>query len=131
MGLLEWKLKYAIGVAGVDLEHRELIAMINALYERLDQRRDSDGVEECLGEIHATIAAHFALEETYMRAGNYDEYKIHKEDHEELLDQIRDFMDRHTEDPVTGREVLRRRLDQWFTVHFSSHDARLHRKMHI
>ncbi len=66
-----------------------------------------------------------------MRANNYDEYEVHKEDHEELLDQVRDFMDRYAEDPQGGRLLLQQRLDRWFSVHFSSHDARLHNKLDI
>ena len=36
---------------------------------------------------------HFALEERIMRDSGYSEYEDHKDDHEELLDEIRDLMD--------------------------------------
>ncbi len=62
MALLKWKREYSVGVAGVDLEHRELIALINEVHERLEQNRGSGEVTGCLGEIHALISAHFALE---------------------------------------------------------------------
>ncbi len=45
MALLKWKPEYSVGVAGVDLEHRELIAMINEVDEHLTQLRESDYVE--------------------------------------------------------------------------------------
>ena len=129
MSLLQWKPEYSVGVADVDLEHKALIEMINDTYGRLEQHGDSADIEECLGELHASIAAHFALEETLMRASAYPEYQAHKEDHEGLLDQVRDFMDGYFEDPDTGRIILQQQLDQWFSVHFSSHDARLHRRL--
>ncbi len=64
-----------------------------------------------------------------MRVSRYDEYEAHKEDHEELLDQVRNLMDCYIQDRETGRTVLQQRLDQWFSVHFSTHDARLHNKL--
>ena len=131
MALLKWKPEYTVGVAGVDLEHQQLIALINEVYKLLEQNTDSENVDQYLGEIYASISAHFALEESCMRASNYDEYKAHKDDHEELLNQIRDFMDCYLDDPLEGRTLLQQRLDRWFSVHFSSHDARLHRKLEI
>jgi len=129
MALLKWKPEYSVGEAGVDLEHRELIELINRVYGLVEQQRDSEQVEHYLGEIHTSISAHFALEESLMRASGYDQYDAHKEDHEDLLDQVRDIMDWYTQDPVAGCHILQQRLEQWFSVHFSTHDARLHRKL--
>ena len=131
MALLKWKPEYSVGEAGVDLEHQQLIAMINMVFEHLELHRDSESVEQYLGEIHVCISAHFALEEALMRTSGYDEYEAHKQDHEELLDQVRDFMDCYLEDSQAGRSILRDRLDRWFSVHFSSYDRRLHHKLHI
>ena len=53
----------------------------------------------------------------------------YKENHEELLDQLHELMDRFVEDPQSGRQLLEGRLSDWFGGHFSTFDARLHRKM--
>jgi hemerythrin len=86
-------------------------------------------VNRVLGEIHAHISAHFALEERLMRAARYAEYAQHKDSHEQLLDQIRDLMDSFSADPVDGRTRLQNSLSNWFGVHFATFDARLH--MHL
>ena len=129
MALLEWKPEYAMGVPAVDHEHRELIELINCLFAQLENNTDTEELAGHLGDIHSAIAAHFALEESLMRASHYPEYAAHKEDHEALLDQVRDFMDLFAENPVAGREVLQQRMGDWFTLHFSSFDARLHRQL--
>lgn len=126
MTLLEWKPDYALGIDEVDFEHREMIELINACHERLGGAGDPLAIEQFLGEIHAGIAAHFALEEHIMRRAAYPEYAEHKEDHEILLDQIRDLMDLFLDDPENGAERLRERLGDWFGRHFSTFDARLH-----
>lgn len=126
MTLLQWKPAYSLGIPSVDLEHRELIGMINSTYKNLEDNRDPDSIEACLEDIFAGIAAHFALEELHMRNAAYREYQAHKQQHEELLDQLRDMMDEFEDDPASGRETLQRSLSDWFGKHFATFDARLH-----
>jgi hemerythrin-like metal-binding protein len=113
----------------MDDEHREMIGMINGVYARLGSAPDADEIEFCLEEIFATISAHFALEERIMREAGYEEYEDHKENHEDLLDEIRDLMDDFVADAEAGGRVLEERLSAWFSRHFASFDARLHGKL--
>ena len=131
MQLLTWKPEYSVGVESVDHEHREMIAQINGVYTALNEGSGPDVVEHRLGEIHATIAAHFALEEQQMRRAKYPEYEAHKNDHEELLDQIRDLMDEFDSNPQAGSERLKETLANWFSKHFAGFDARLHKQLGI
>ena len=129
MTLLTWKPEYSVGIEAVDFEHREMIELLNALYDELKDKSDPDAIEQFLGDIHATISAHFALEERVMQRSGYDEFEAHKDDHEELLDQIRDLMDTFILDSESGIALLQERLSNWFSVHFSTFDARLHGKL--
>ena len=139
MALIEWKEEFRIGIPSVDYEHQELIALLNELYAGLGLESggtfDRAAVGEFLGEVYARISAHFALEERVMREQNYVLYDQHKDNHEELLDSIRDIMDDtelESADPQTetlGPEDLGKRLDAWFSEHFRTHDARLHKAL--
>ena len=129
MTLLAWKPEFSVGVESVDFEHRQMIRLINEIYEEMKERSDTDSVLQFLGDIHTAIAAHFALEERIMRDADYEEYADHKEDHEELLDQIRDLMDEFRSDPESGFTLLQERLGDWFEKHFATFDARLHGKL--
>ena len=126
MPLLTWKPEFAVGVESVDYEHEQMIKLINEIYDEMKKRQDADSIEQFLGDVHFAIAAHFALEERLMRDASYREYKAHKEDHEELLDQIRDLMDQFVSDPEKGFNLLQDRLADWFEHHFATFDARLH-----
>ena len=64
-----------------------------------------------------------------MREACYFEYEDHKNDHEELLDQIHDLMDSYYHDPKAGKKLLKSQLSDWFGRHFSSFDARLHKQL--
>jgi hemerythrin-like metal-binding protein len=129
MTLIEWKEQYSLGVAAIDHEHRELIDLINELYESAMGSGTDDAVVDFLGELYTRIAAHFALEEKIMRDNGYDEYLDHKADHERLLDDIRDLMDDYEDGGHVDVEGFGKRLDEWFSEHFRTRDARLHKKI--
>ena len=131
MTLLTWKDEFSVGIDSVDFEHQEMIGLINELHAELSDRRDVVAIENFLGDIHATISAHFALEERVMKRSGYDEYQAHKDDHEELLDQIRELMDEFDGDPDEAIEILQAKLADWFEGHFATFDARLHGKLHV
>ncbi len=126
MTLLEWREEYRIGVAEVDHEHQQLIALINELHRAIAGGASDAAVSDFLGELHAQIAAHFALEEKVMHARHYSAYPEHKQDHEQLLEQIRDIMDDFEREHRYDSSSLGAVLSAWFGGHFRTHDARLH-----
>jgi hemerythrin len=129
MTLIEWKEQYSLGVPEVDKEHRELIELINALHASMAGSDTNVTILDFLGELYARVAAHFALEEKVMRDNDYDEYADHKTDHELLLDDIRDLMDDYEDDSHVDVEAFGKRLDAWFSQHFRTRDARLHKRI--
>lgn len=126
MPLITWKPEFAVGVESVDFEHEQMVKLINEIYDEMKTRRDADSIEQFLGDVHFAISAHFALEEKLMRKAAYPEYAAHKEEHEELLEQIRDLMDQFARDPDKGFDLLQEKLSDWFEDHFATFDARLH-----
>ena len=128
MALVEWRDEFCTGIEAVDYEHRELVKLINDAHAALQQDSSRADFEAFLGEIYARISSHFALEERIMRSQGYDQYQIHKDDHERLLDDIRDIMDQYTTGGYDGMtNELGPRLQNWFVEHFKTNDARLHR----
>ena len=129
MTLIAWKPEFSVGNAAVDREHRELIDSINALHADAGSGAIRVLIVERLGDIYAEIAAHFALEEKMMRDAGYAEYESHKADHEALLDQLAEIIDAYELRGTYDDEQLSSSLDDWFSVHFRTHDARLHGKL--
>lgn len=129
MSLLEWRGEYSVGVPDVDHEHREMIELINEVHQQLQDPQSDTDVMGFLGEIFARISAHFALEERIMRDANYQEYADHKENHELLLDELRDLMDDYEKKGRLSEIILSRTLSDWFAIHFRTFDARLHQQL--
>jgi hemerythrin len=126
MGLLRWDDRYSVGIAAVDHEHRELIDLVNSLYDEAVAQRSKDAVLNFFGDLFKAISAHFALEERFMRERGYDQLMPHKNDHERLMDEIRDIMEDFEASAQFDDRLLAEALDAWFSRHFESHDARLH-----
>lgn len=123
---IAWREEYSVGLPDVDHEHRALIVMINELAGALGPQTPRATIVEALGEICSRIAAHFALEEREMRSLKYIGLGEHKRDHERLLEDILDIMADVESPGGYDPALLERRLSDWFTEHFRTHDARLH-----
>ena len=129
MPLLQWKDSYSTGIEAVDYEHKELIDQINRLYAVLTAKGAPVAAAGFFGDLIKAISAHFALEERFMREQRYDRLAQHKADHERLLDEINDIADAFERDETMEQAALTARLDAWFSRHFETHDARLHKAL--
>lgn len=132
MAFVEWRDDFKIGIDSVDYEHRQMIELINDVHAKLSADAPKNQILDFLGEVFTRISAHFALEERIMRGWKYDQYEEHKADHERLLDEIRDIMDRYEAGNSAAAEAeLSARLNAWFTEHFKTKDARLHKHLGV
>ena len=130
MRLIEWRDDFKVGIEEVDFEHQELIELINESYNAAKKEGSTMAVMDFIGEIFSQISAHFALEEKVMRELKYDQYEDHKEDHERLLDSIRDIMDDYMDVSTLDEDKFGDCLNKWFTDHFSTKDVRMHKFLH-
>ena len=127
MALIEWREEFCTGMPGVDYEHEQLIEQVNSIYAMIDDKADKDSVIDSLGDIYGSISAHFALEEQMMEKHGYDQYREHQADHERLLDDIRDIADEYENATELDDQKFKQRLNDWFQLHFKTHDSRLHK----
>jgi len=124
---IKWKPEFSVGDPVLDHEHRKLIDLVNRTAGTiLDGCPDAE-IDKRFGDLFRSISAHFALEERQMREARYDQFAEHKADHERLLDQLRDIMDAADAERKVGDLVAT--LEAWFTEHFRTHDAQLHRRL--
>ncbi len=129
MSVLEWRSEFGVGIKIVDHDHRELIGRIREHQQKFANCDDPDRIVEILDEIYAEIASHFALEEKLMEQMRYAALADHKEDHETLLDDLREIMVGVEDDGGLDEVQLTDDLDRWFSDHFRVHDAKLHKEV--
>lgn len=125
---VEWREEFNTGVPSVDFEHQELVGVLNQLLLAIQSGGSDAQTQEMISNLYGRFSGHFALEETIMKRYDYDEFELHKEDHEDLLDQIRDLMESHAGGDFSGKaELFAENMYDWFANHFQTKDSRLHR----
>ena len=129
MAPIEWKPEFSVGNPSVDHEHQELIDLVNQTASAILDNHPEVDIEGSFGDLLRTISAHFALEEQQMKAYGYDQRTQHKDDHDRLLDELRDIMDSYVTSPDQTAERLATTLEVWFANHFKIHDSRLHHRL--
>lgn len=66
--LLEWRDAFAIGEDSIDAQHRQLLAMINAIHQAARaSTRDGNFVRELIHRLEEYAAHHFSEEEALLR----------------------------------------------------------------
>jgi hemerythrin len=123
MQLLQWTDRYATGIEAADRDHRTLIDFVNRLHDGLFADDDGLTAGRFLTRLLDEMSARFASEEVAMRDGAYDRFADHKEDHDRLLDEVRDIMDVSGQSDEIDSVELAFRLEPLFAHHFTNYDA--------
>jgi hemerythrin len=124
--LLEWDNSFLIGIDELDYEHKALIDDINSLHKELAEHNAKSEIEKCLGEIHARMQAHFALEERVMKDGEYEHFDEHKDVHDALLDTYTEYMIRYLDDvDACAGNAIEEFLKRWVIDHILTSDKKM------
>ena len=124
--LLQWTDDCSIGIEPLDHEHQDLLARLNELHEELLQHDDRVAMAASLGRIHARMAAHFSVEEKFMRDRHDPGYAAHKAEHDDLLEDFIEFMSRFRHEPeLTYGEAEQLTLQRWVIEHMRTTDRRM------
>lgn len=88
MPIMEWNDKLSVGVTQFDNEHKQLVSMVNELYDAMQAGRGKETLGKILtGLIHYT-KTHFANEERLLKQHSFAEFTAHKAEHDALAKQV-------------------------------------------
>ena len=124
--LLRWDDSFLIGIDELDYEHKVLIDDIDRLHEELAGHDEKSEIERCLGDIHARMQAHFALEEHVMKERGYEFFDEHKREHEALLNSYTEDMAQFLNDTgVSASTPIEDSLKRWIVDHILNSDKKM------
>jgi hemerythrin len=125
MPFIEWSARYLVNVQSIDEQHRQLVVMLNELYDAMVERRSADGVKRVVDRMNHYAKEHFSLEERYMVHTDYADYADHKAQHAEFVCKTRDLQVRLSDSrQVLSIEIVNY-LREWLTNHILRTDQRL------
>ena len=116
--MIQWSEHYAVGVAVIDGQHREMVDIANRLLAGLRAGRERDELVETLRELVRAAEHNIATEERLMQEHGLAPAH-HAEEHQRLLQAIRHFDLRL--DP-SGLAESTRWLREWLLGHIDEDD---------
>lgn len=88
--MIEWQERYAVGIAVIDGQHREMLELVNRLLQGLRDGREREALVETLRELVRATEHNIATEERLMQEHGLSPVH-HADAHTRLLEAIRRF----------------------------------------
>ncbi len=122
--MLEWDVKYIVGISIIDDEHKKLIGILNKAIHEKEHNDNPEEIKEVLSEMTNYATMHFKTEETYMIKFNYTDYIYHKIEHLDFEKKTISYCERVAVGayPIT-KEILEY-LGKWLVNHIQITDKK-------
>lgn len=91
MNLIEWNDSFSVNIVEIDNQHKNLINMINELYNAMSKGRSKEIMEEIISKMINYADYHFTTEEDLMLKYGYGEYISHKNEHNSFIEKVKKF----------------------------------------
>lgn len=121
MPIIEWNVRYLVGIREIDQHHKHLVELLNRTY---DEFRGGANIElAVVDELVDYAGYHFACEERWMAESSYPKLSEHKEEHALFTSRIVEFQSKYRRNESVSVEVLWF-LCNWVTHHILETDAK-------
>ena len=84
MVLMEWDDRLSVGVASIDDQHKQLIKLVNTLYQALQNGQGNEVLCQTYADLVDYTLTHFSHEEAMMREAGYPGAVDHCRQHADL-----------------------------------------------
>lgn len=120
---LTWRPDMAVGIRAIDLQHRELIEIINELEAALKLDEEAP-LERVLQRLLSYAVFHFEAEESMMRAKSalLGHVSLHILEHEEFVDKLRVLRALQGIERHGAIEAMLEYLKHWVVDHIQKTD---------
>ena len=88
MPLFMWRPSYETGIPEIDHDHRELVGIINELYEGIKEGQGREAVNQSIDRLLDYVNRHFQTEESFMRVSAYPRQEAHEQEHRLLQQKV-------------------------------------------
>lgn len=122
--LITWKAKYLVDNPVIDKQHRELVNIINELYDAIKDKGDIDYAFITYKELMNYTETHFSEEEEILRKANYPDLERHIKTHQKLKAKVIELKEHFEEDK---KEICLETflfLKSWITDHILAEDTK-------
>lgn len=129
MAMATWKDDYSVGVTEIDVQHKELFAIVNRVQALLSDQFITDkydGIVAIINELKEYTIYHFKTEEEYMLKMSYKRLFTQKVQHQDFVEKMNsiDFSQIDNDQNKYLHEILYFVCD-WLVTHILKEDKLL------
>lgn len=121
---IKWKKSFSVGIDLIDEDHKKLLGMINQLQTAAHYQTDDALIESTLNELIEYTKYHFSREEQLMEKNNYPDYEEHKKQHEQMVNQVTQFINEYRVDKTRTIDNVVMYLKTWLVNHINGSDQK-------
>lgn len=123
MGFMDWSSNLDIGVASMNSEHQQLLAIMNRLYDLNQAKASKSELQSTLKELAEYTVKHFGDEEAYFDSIGYPDAEKHKYIHKDLLAKFGTHKD-NFEKTGSLDQAFFNFLKMWLSAHIQGIDSK-------
>jgi hemerythrin len=122
--LNQWQNNYSVFVKELDDQHKELIGMLNELYNAYLNNLHHEKIQHIISLMTDYANIHFATEEKYFKKFEYLDAELHICEHEEFMQKVMEFqVDYRQNNTVLTLQVIEF-LRDWLNHHILEIDRK-------
>ena len=106
----------------LDLQHRQLIDMLNELHAAMSAARGQQVMGDLLLRLSNYARTHLETEERLLRAHDYPQFASHKAQHDAYVARMRDLQAQAQQGKVAMTVSVMSFLKEWWTRHILETD---------
>ncbi|KPJ93324.1 MAG: hypothetical protein AMJ55_08245 [Gammaproteobacteria bacterium SG8_15] len=108
--------------AGIDQEHQVQIGMLDAFCKLIEKDAPQATIQEMLSQLMEYSEIHFMSEQLLMRMYAYPDYDDHVQDHEAMIEHLKQIKDRYTSGQKHIALDTANEMRQFLTSHIGTRD---------
>lgn len=124
MSMFNWSDKYSVSVSEMDNQHKELMNILNELYDAMSARKSNEVLSSVITKLLNYTRKHFTAEEMYMQKYNYPAYANQKKEHDFFVNKIQEFQKDLNAGKLTLSIDISTFLKNWLVNHISVEDKK-------
>ena len=125
MPLFLWKKSYEVGIAEIDIQHRNLVGIINELSDAMMNKKGYTVVPHIIEKLVDYIQFHFTTEEEIMRDTKYPAIDEHCQEHLVITNKVLKFKKDYSKSHLINSGEVLNFLCDWLKEHIAVSDKKL------
>ncbi|MDJ0624213.1 MAG: bacteriohemerythrin [Desulfocapsaceae bacterium] len=123
MALIKWRDSYATGIPEMDDEHREIIDIINTLYEMIRDKKNYEELKNVYERMYNYSLNHFSHEEQILEESNYSGLAAQKEQHSRFAARLEEMKEQLLSADESAIPEVYKFLREWWLQHIVEVDG--------